>query len=219
MRYLLTLLLVQFALLVTHAQSWSWVLQAQYLNYGSTDLEFTQFDRYERLSTALNYEVGIGVSHQLEKINLRAGVSFTNLSMRAVYNCDVCDFLVPPEPERLKLYYLTIPLQVEYRILDNNQWSLSPTIGLNVHIPMYQAVGSFSSHSSNTFTSISPGIELYRELNKSVGIGLIASYRWALGYPVELESSTFLVNGLTVPHDPQSWHNIGVGIRTNFTLR
>ncbi len=65
-----------------------------------------------------NYSIGITLDYSLSnKLYVFTGLTYSNRDFTGTFYCEVCDFIVPPQPEPISLSFLEIPVGLRYYLL------------------------------------------------------------------------------------------------------
>lgn len=84
-------------------------------NLSSDRISFDEYIGYNADYDQYNYTTGFNLDHSItSKLILVSGINYSDRSFTGTYYCDVCDFLTPPQPEKIELQFIEIPITAKY---------------------------------------------------------------------------------------------------------
>ena len=154
---------------------------------------------YNMDRSEFNFKIGLTLSQSIAKrINLNSGLFYSNKDFSGTYNCATCDLIGDPLTIDINHRYLTVPVNLEYRIL---QGIVSPSvlIGLTNNFNVQQEAIEVNDY----FLEGLLGFGLTFELTKMLSLTPRYSYSKSLTdvYRNENNSPNFKTNNFQVGID------------------
>ena len=89
-------------------------------NLSSESFAFDKYTGYSADYDKTNYRFGLNIEYNLrENISINTSINYSNKDFTGTYYCAVCDFSVPPSPQKIDFRFIEIPLTVKYYFLPN----------------------------------------------------------------------------------------------------
>jgi len=90
-------------------------------NLSSERIEFDKYRGYIAEYNKTNYKIGISAEYLLKNgFTINSGFNYSNKNFTGTYYCAVCNFLIPPSPEKIEMQFVEIPLSLRYYFLPSS---------------------------------------------------------------------------------------------------
>lgn len=90
-------------------------------NLSSERIEFDKYTGYIAEYNKTNYKIGISAEYLLKNgFTINSGFNYSNKNFTGTYYCAVCNFLIPPSPEKIEMQFVEIPLSLRYYFLPSS---------------------------------------------------------------------------------------------------
>lgn len=142
-------------------------------NYsGPKNFVVDRYTGYSAVYDKANFKVGLSAERASETgFSINSGIYYSNKDFTGTYYCYVCDFAVPPDPERIALRFIEIPFAFRYYFLPG-KLKVYGEIGVNNYFSLTSR--TFDDASYMLGTKLGGGIEYH--LNKGFAIQLLGQY-------------------------------------------
>jgi outer membrane protein with beta-barrel domain len=89
-------------------------------NLSSNNVAFDKYTGYSANYNKINYKIGLNAEYELKNgFSLNSGINYSNKDFTGTFYCAVCDFIIPPSPEKIEFRFIEIPISLRYYFLSS----------------------------------------------------------------------------------------------------
>ncbi len=89
-------------------------------NLSSENFSFDIYTGYSANYNKSNYRAGINFEFELDSnLSINSGLNYSNKNFTGTFYCAVCNFIIAPLPQKIKLHFIEIPISGRYYFLSS----------------------------------------------------------------------------------------------------